>query len=470
MFPSVSKVPVAPGDGSTEPPMPVAADGPVDGREGAGGDPSGQLGPITDSLVWATWALFVGLGFMLAGAGLFGTVVGVRSELDGFPTLTIGLISAGYYFGFLVGSRVALGALGRVGHIRVFTALASVLAAAILTAGMVVSPWSWIGLRVVVGACLAGQYVVAESWLNHIVTNENRGRILSLYSLTTIVAFGTGQAAIAVIDPRTLTAFGIATVLTSLAVAPVALSEDAAPPMIATPKRMPLRELFAMVPTGVITSILVGVAHGAFLGLGAVYATRAGLSRSETGLFITMPIVGSLLFQVPISAASDDIDRRAVGSLAAFTAAAAAGLLLLSGPDHWLGYVAMIAIGGTTYPLYSIAGAYTNDWVPTEQLTAAASQLVVLFGAGAFTGPFIASIAMSTLGAEGYVWTTAVVHAAIGTFLAVRIVQFRAPIRAKPWNDVALAGRVFYLPATAVGTGRRIMRSRNRRVPFLGDE
>ena len=92
------------------------------------------------------------------------------------------------------------------------------------------------------------------------------------------------------------------------------------------------------------------------------------------------------------------------------------------------------------------------------------------FGAGAFTGPFIASIAMSTLGAEGYVWTTVVVHAAIGIFLAVRIVQFRAPIRAKPWNDVSIAGRVFYLPATAVGTGRRIIQSRNRRVPFIGEK
>ncbi len=433
-------------------------------------DATGELGPITHSLMWATWALFVGLGFMLTGAGLFGTVVGVRSELDGFPTLTIGLISGGYYLGFLVGSRVALLALGRVGHIRVFAALASVLAAAILTTGMFVTPVAWIGLRVIAGACLAGQYVVAESWLNHIVNNENRGRILSLYSLTTIVAYGIGQIGITVIDPTTLTAFGIASVLISLAVAPVALSEEAAPPMLAYPARMPMRELFGIVPTGVITSTMVGVAHGSFLGLSAVYATRSGLSRTEIGLFISMPTIGSLLFQVPISAASDDIDRRAVGALAAFTAASAAALLLVSGPDHWLGYVAMALIGGTTYPLYSIAGAYTNDWVPTEKLTAAASQLVILFGAGAFIGPFVASIVMALVGADGFVWTTIGVHGTIALFLIVRITQFRAPIRAKPWNEVALAGRVFYIPATVVGTGRRIRTTRNRRVPGVGEE
>ena len=368
----------------------------TDSTQGEPSDTTDTLGPLTDSIVWATWALFVGLGLMLTGAGLFGTIVGVRAETDGFPTLLIGLVSAAYYLGFLVGSRIALIALGTVGHIRVYAALASTLAAGILVTGMWVQPVAWVGLRLIAGACLAGQYVVAESWLNHIVTNQNRARILGIYSLTTVVAYGLGQLTITVVDPDTLTAFGVAAILISVAVAPVALSEDAAPPITAAPKRMHLRELFALVPTGVITSTLVGMAHGAFLGLGAVYATRSGLSQTQIGFFVAMPTVGSLLFQVPIAAASDDIDRRAVGALAAFTAAGAAVLLLIAGPDQWLGYLAMALIGGTTYPLYSIAGAYTNDWVPAEQLTAAASQLVVLFGAGAFTGPFVASIVMGS--------------------------------------------------------------------------
>ena len=232
---------------------------------------------------------------MLSGAGLFATVIGIRSEVEGFPTLAIGLVTAAYYLGFLIGSRVALAALGSVGHIRVYAALASILAASILFAGMVVTPWAWVTVRLVAGACLAGQYVVAESWLNQLVTNANRGRILSLYSLVTIVAYGLGQLSIGVIDPTTLTAFGIAAIVISLAVSPVALSEEAAPPIIATPDRMTLRELFSIVPTGVITSVLVGVAHGSFLGLAAVYATRGGLSEGEIGVFVALPTIGSLL-------------------------------------------------------------------------------------------------------------------------------------------------------------------------------
>ena len=431
---------------------------------------AGTGGPLTHSLAWATWALFVGLGLMLSGAGLFATVIGIRSELEGFPTLAIGLVAAAYYLGFLIGSRMALAALASVGHIRVYTAFASILAASILFAGMVVSPWAWIAVRFVAGACLAGQYVVAESWLNHLVTNANRGRILSLYSMVTIVAYGVGQVSVSVIDPTTLTAFGIAAIVISLAVSPVALSEEAAPPLMAAPIHMSMRELFAIVPTGVVTSLLVGIAHGSFLGLAAVYATRGGLPTGEIAVFVALPTVGGLLFQLPISAASDDIDRRAVGALAAFTAAAGGVLLVVTDVGSWASMAAMIAIGGTTFPLYSIAGAYTNDWVPGDKLTAAASQLVVLFGAGAFTGPFIGSVVMSLTGNSGFAWTIVGVHAAIGCFLTVRILQWRAPIRAKPWNEVALAGRVFYLPATAVGMGRRIRQTRDRRVPLAGPD
>lgn len=425
-----------------------------------------EAGPITTSIVWATWALFVGLGLLLVGAGLFATVVGIRVETDGFPTLAIGLIVAGYYLGFLVGSRLTLVALGRVGHIRVYAALASLLGAVILTAGMLVHPVSWLVLRLLAGACLAGHYVVAESWLNQLATNANRARILSIYAMVTIVAFGLGQLSVGLVDPETLTAFGIAAVLIAVAVTPVALSADAAPPILTVPTKMPLRELVSIAPTGVVTSVLVGAAHGAFIGLAAVYATRSGLGKAEIGVFVAMPTLGSLLLQVPISSASDEVDRRIVGALTATAAAGAAVVLLVTGPDIWLGFAAMAAIGGTTYPLYSIAGAYTNDWVPTEQLTAAASQLVVLYGAGAFVGPFVASLVMDAVGTDGYIWTTIAAHAVIALYLAARVFQWRPSVRAKPWNAVALETRAFQPPATAVGMGRRIRVPRRRPIPF----
>lgn len=425
-------------------------------------DAAGSGGPIRTSLVWATWALFVGLGVMVAGAGLYATTVGIRAEGEGFPTVAIGAMSAGYYLGFLAGSRAALYVLTTVGHIRVYTALAALLTVTILVTGLVVHPAAWIALRMLAGACLAGQYVVAESWLNQIVTNDQRARVLGFYTLVTVVPYGIGQLGVGVIDPATLTIFAVAAILISLAVTPVSLSAAAAPPLHLSNQSMTLRELFRLVPTGVVTSLLVGIAHGAFIGLGAVYGARVGLSAAEVGIFVTMPTLGSLLLQIPIAGASDRIDRRAVGAVSASVAASGALGLLLFGADNPAGLAAMVLIGGTTYPLYSIAGAYTNDWVPAERLTAVAAQLVVVYGAGAFTGPLLASVIMGVVGDEGYVWTVLIAHLTIALYLATRIAQAPAGVRAKPWNDVALTERPLYVPATVASMGRRLRRTSRR--------
>jgi MFS family permease len=409
----------------------------------------------TSSLAWATWALFVGLALMLMGAGLFATLLGVRSELENFSTGTIGVISAAYYAGFLIGSRLALKALNKVGHIRVYTALAAILSAAILGIGLSVTPASWIVLRFITGLCLAGQYVVAEAWLNQLTGSRHRGRLLAIYGLVTTGGYAAGQLLFSTVDPKAVTGFAVGAILISLAVAPVALSEDAAPPMMEEPEHLSIREMLDIVPTGVGTSVLVGLAHGGFIALGAVYATRAGFSAGQIGRFVAAPEIGALLFHWPIAAASDDVDRRQVGAMAAFATIIACLLLLSHGPEGWTGLALMALIGGSSFPLYSIAGAYTNDWVPPEKIPAAASKLVMLYGAGALLGPILTTTVMSATNLDGFIWTMVGLHVLIMLFLIYRFFAYRVPVLKRPLSEVSLSARAFYVPVTVVALGRR---------------
>ena len=412
-------------------------------------------------LALATWALFVGLALLLVAAGLFGTLLGVRSELKGLPTLVSSLISASYYLGFLAGSRLTLDGLARVGHIRVYAALASILSASMLAVGLVESPVSWAFLRFVTGLCLAGQYVVAESWLNVLATNANRGRLLAIYMVVTTGAFGVGQLLLNAIDVRVITGFAVCSVLTSLAVAPVALSEAASAPAIRHREHISLRELAAVVPTGVGSCWLVGVTHGALTGMSAIYATRVGLSIAHTSAFVMAPSLGAVLLQFPISSASDDVDRRAVGLVASIGAMGAATLLLLGPASSPMALALMVLLGGLSYPLYSIAGAYTNDWVDPEHGNAAASQLVTLYGLGAILGPFVAAGLMVVIGPSGFYWSLIILHGLIAAFLTYRMRAWRAPLVKRPWSEVSLPARAFFIPATVVAMGRRAGRAKH---------
>lgn len=415
------------------------------------------------SLAVTTWGLFAGLSVLLVGVGLFATLIGVRSELEGFSTITIGLIGAAYYAGFVAGSRVTLHIVGTVGHIRVFTALSSSLAGVALLAGLIVHPAAWLVLRFVAGALIAGVYVVAESWLNQLATNQIRARVLSIYGMVTIITYGIGQVVLTLVDPLALVGFAVAAVAISLAVSPVALSAVANPPPVQPVERLPLRELLTIAPTGVVTAFTVGAVMGAVTAFAPVYAARSAMDVDTIGVFTAMPALGSLLLQVPIASLSDRVDRRLVGALAALLAAGSVLLLLVDGPGNPLGFCAMVLLGGTMYPLYSIAGAYTNDRLPTGRITAAAAQLVVLFGVGAFIGPFLMAVVLTAIGDDGYPIAAGALLVAIAAFLIVRIIQHPARERAHPDREVALDRVALQVPATAVAMGRRLRPRRIRR-------
>ena len=109
-----------------------------------------------------------------------------------------------FYAGFLGGSVYTPRIVQRVGHIRVFAALASIASACILVHAVFVTPVWWAVLRFASGFCFAGVYVVAESWLNDRSTNETRGKLLSFYMVLSYVGAGGGQLLLNVGDPAAM--------------------------------------------------------------------------------------------------------------------------------------------------------------------------------------------------------------------------------------------------------------------------
>ena len=408
------------------------------------------------SIAVATWGLFAGLSFLLAGVGLYATLVGVRAELEEFNTAAIGIIGASYYAGFVIGSRVVLNIVGTVGHIRVYGALCALLGATTLLSGLVIHPLMWIVLRLLSGAAIAGVFVVSESWLNQLASNQNRARVLSTYAMVTIITYGIGQVVFTLLDPLAIAAFTIAGIAIMLAVLPVSLSAVANPPAVTAPERLPLKMLFQNAPTGVIATFATGAVMGSITAFAPIFASRSGMETARIGLFTAMPAVGSLLLQVPISSLSDRHDRRRVGVFTAAAASAATVLLLIGQVGQPLSDIAMVLLGGTMYPLYSIAGAYTNDRLRPELWTAAAAQLVVLFGVGAFIGPLVMAASMGLFGVNAYPASAAIGLGLISLFLLVRIIQHPSAERATPEKDVALDTQVLQIPATAVAMGRRL--------------
>ena len=412
-----------------------------------------NLNSTRRTILLSTWGLFTGLALLLVTAGVYSTLVGIRAELKNLPTLVSGGITTAYYAGFLLGSWYTLRALKQVGHIRVYAALASLLSASVLITGVYDSPLVWIIMRSSTGFCFAGLYVVAESWLNGLASNTFRGRLLAMYNVVTIGAYGAGQLLVFNFDARTLTGFAFAAVVSSLAVIPVVMSEQAATPNVDNHTHITMRELAKIVPTGAGTILLVGLAHGGMLGMAVIFATREGLSVGRVGILIAAINLGGMALTWPISSASDDLDRRIIGVLSSLAVIVLGLVMLTQTPSSWLTTALLFAIGGFSFPLYAVGGAYTNDWVSQEQMSAAASQLVTLYGFGAMIGPLVAAPFLDIIGTQGFAWSIISLHALILLFLIYRIRAWHAPVTTKHWDDVSFHGRAFFIPATIVSLG-----------------
>lgn len=375
----------------------------------------------------ATWTLLLGMALLMLGAGLQGTLVGLRASLEGFPILLSGVVLAAYYFGYIGGSLITPALVSSVGHIRVFSALTSLASVLILLQGVFVAPLPWTLLRIASGFCFAGIYVVAESWLNDRVSNQHRGLLLSLYMLICYAGLGLGQLLLNVADPRSTILFILVSVLISLAMVPMALTASTAPEF-SVPARVRLRDLFRRSPLGVAGVAMSGAVSGCLFTLGAVYTGRKGFSTLEVSLFMAAAILAACITQLPVGRISDRVDRRKVVVATCLLAAVGATGAWWIADLSRAGFFALVAVyGGMSLTLYSLCLAHVNDQLPSHEMVGASSSLILLNGAGAFIGPIVVSAVMGALDNELFLPLLAGMHVVLALYALYRMGR-RAPM------------------------------------------
>jgi MFS family permease len=373
-----------------------------------------------------SWPLFLGVMLLMLGNGLQGTLLGIRGAIEGFSPNTMAWVMSGYFIGFLGGSRMAPEMIRRVGHVRVFAALASLVSACLILYAAVPNVIAWLCLRIVIGFCFSGVYVVAESWLNDSATNETRGQTLSLYLIVQMIGIVAAQAVLNFADAGGYTLFIISSVLVSISFAPIILSISPAP-MFQTTKPMSFKRLYNASPLAVVGTFLLGSIFSALFGMSAVYGTQKGLDVGTITLIVAVIYIGGMLMQYPIGWASDRMGRRLlIIYLTIFGAITMACAPLVTSNIYAL-MALMFIVGGVSNPLYSLYIAYMNDYLEQEDMAAASGGLIFISGMGAIGGPFLVGWMMTEFGADSFF-----VYLAVLLGLSAIWALFRSTIRDAP--------------------------------------
>ena len=357
-------------------------------------------------------ALLLSVLLLIGGNALVGVATPLRGHIEGFSSLTVGLLGSAYFAGMLAGTLAAPAVVRRAGHIRAFAAFVALAVVSVVLMPVFVSPSAWLVFRALIGCVFAGIYAVIESWINAKATNSNRGSLYALYQIANFTASAGGQMLLQPLGPTGFPPFAVASALLALAILPMAMT-SVDPPAEPRSVRPRLLWLIRAAPLSCLAALGAGAANGASFALGPIFAVGVGMSSDKAPLFTSAIVIGSALGVFPVGALSDRVDRRLV-MVVAMVAGAAVEIALSrqAGPGKWLIALGFL-VGVTTYTLYTLAASLANDGASANDLIFVSVGLLFIYCVAAIAAPAIASVLMQSFGPRALFLQNAVIHLAI---------------------------------------------------------
>jgi MFS family permease len=321
----------------------------------------------------------------------------------GFSPGVIGLIATAEALGFLVGCLYAHKIIAPVGLERAYAAFAGMKAVAILGLHFAEGVFALALLRFLIGLNAAGLAIIVESWLNALVPNEQRGRVLTIYVLVYGLFFGAGQLVGQNLNVRGPELLFIAGIATTLALVPMVGIDVRAPVL---PQRVKLEILKALrtSPVSVLACLLNGLILTGFFTVGPLFGDRIGFDQQHIVLLMACVSLGGLFLQWPIGYFSDKVDRLyALIGLAASILAVGAALATVDSRTPFPLLAVLFAIfGGLAESLYAVGVAHANDRAVVADYVALSSTLLFVWALGAAIGPTTGTYAIQLISPHAF--------------------------------------------------------------------
>lgn len=346
-----------------------------------------------------------------AGVGM--PLVPLALEQQGHDKLTIGLVSAMWAIGMLsFGTRIpALAA--RFGAVPAI--IGAVVIGAILSAAYTVTsgPVAWGILTFLHGIIGGVPWVVSEIWMNVVVEDKQRGRVMGIYAGMVALGMALGPLVLQVVGVYGPVPFLTGAALSLLVAVPLLPSWRTAP-RIRVDRESGFAAVVVAAPLAMFAAFACGLGEQVAFSFLPVYAVNAGVSAETGALWLSAFVLGNVVLQWPIGWLADHADRRLV--LAGCTMVSAVlviGLALI--PAQWAGTIGVVMLwGGVSFSIYPVGLALLGQRFRGGDIARANTAFSLIYVVGGLVGRPTAGAAMDIFGPSGLGGSLAIFYAAAG--------------------------------------------------------
>ncbi|WP_339650990.1 MFS transporter [Halopseudomonas pelagia] len=336
---------------------------------------------------WKTYGV-VTTAVICVGLALGITLPLVSLRLDewGYDAFAIGIMAGLPAVGMLIGAKMTARLAGWLGTENAMRLV--MLCSAVSVGLLAVSPSYalWLAFRLVLGVSLTVTFVLGESWINQLIEDRLRGRLVAVYGSAFALSQLCGPLLLGVIGTDSDIGFWLSSSLLMLGLALLLQATGAPVVDAASTSGRALMGFVRKLPAVAWAVMLFAAFEAMTLTLLPVYLIREGFDAQRALFMVGAVVIGDAALQVPIGWLADKLSRT--------TLYKACGLVLLASSlalpvllQSVLIWPVLVVFGASAGGLYTLSLILIGQRYRDDALVRANAHIAMLWGIGSLLGP-----------------------------------------------------------------------------------
>jgi MFS family permease len=351
------------------------------------------LGGVRRSPAAGVWPI-VGILFLLTSEAVISAFAypyfSLALERHGLANWAIGLNASLAGAGILFIGPFLPRLLARVGVARLAAAMYAVPFLCFGAIFVFDSVFVWFATRFIMGACFAALWATTEIWLNGVVSDDRRGRIMSLAMILYTGAQFLGPLLISVTGVGGPLPFIVAMTPLALGVIVAFAVGDNAGAGSGAASAMEgsfgFRAAFSLARSLIVASFLIGLASTVIQSLFPLFAVAGGLSDADASKLVAVFGLGEVMLVGVVGLVADRYGRWRLFRLCAIPALLVAVALPFAADNTGVLAVALFVAGGTLGAVYTLGLILIGQDFRGRMLAVVSTGFAMAYSAGAVVG------------------------------------------------------------------------------------